>query len=115
MWSLWKEGRGLQAATNAVHGCFSEELYDTALFCDLLQCFTSFQLMPPLALADSPIHVCGFPAVQVAMDTGCVCGTATSHPAASDVTDRSGPRGYTDLCGGHCPPQIFLYHFDLQE
>jgi hypothetical protein len=47
--SLWREGRGLQAATNCVRGCFSEDVYDTVLFCDVLQCFTSFH--PPWTLA----------------------------------------------------------------
>lgn len=43
VWSLWKEGRGLQAATNCVRGCFSEDIYDPVLFCDLLKHFHSIQ------------------------------------------------------------------------
>ena len=40
---LWRAGKGLQAATNAVRGCFSEDLYDVALFCDILECFITFK------------------------------------------------------------------------
>ena len=62
VWRLWREGRGLQAATNCVRGCFSDDVYDTALFCDLLRSFSSLQLVLfcgpdsyfPLGLCRSP-------------------------------------------------------------
>ncbi len=36
--SLWSKGKGLQAATNLLQACFSEEENDVTLFMDTLPC-----------------------------------------------------------------------------
>ena len=40
---LWRNDKGLQAATNTLHGCFSEGSADIPLFTDLMQCFMKHQ------------------------------------------------------------------------
>ena len=42
--SMWVKGKGLQAVTNLLQGCFSENFdNDMVLFVDTLQCFISHQ------------------------------------------------------------------------
>ena len=42
---LWREDKGLQAMTNTIQGCFSEDSSDIPLFMDALNCFLKHKLV----------------------------------------------------------------------